>query len=54
MARVFQKGFQAIVLKGRRKGQTLEITEIVDDNFLKVKNAKGKERRMNVKHLKPA
>ncbi|HLC38371.1 MAG TPA: hypothetical protein VJI71_02870 [Candidatus Norongarragalinales archaeon] len=54
MTRVFQKGVKAIVLKGRRKGQPVEVTEVVDNAFVKVKLAKGKERKMNVKHLMPA
>ena len=54
MTRVFQKGVKAIVLKGRRAGQAVEVTEVIDNSFVKVKNAKGKERKMNQKHLKPA
>ena len=54
MSRVFQKGVKATVLAGRRIGQTVEVTEVVDNTFVKVKNAKGKERKMNTLHLKVA
>ncbi|HIH20595.1 TPA: hypothetical protein HA244_04980 [Candidatus Micrarchaeota archaeon] len=53
MARVFQKGVKAVVLAGRRKGDAVEVTEVVDNNLVRVKGAKGKERKMNTKHLKP-
>lgn len=54
MSRVFQKGVKAIVCAGRRAGNPVEVTEVVDNNFVKVKNAKGKERKMNILHLQPA
>jgi ribosomal protein L14E/L6E/L27E len=54
MTRVFQKGVKAIVLKGRRKGSAVEVMEVVDAAFVKIKLAKGKERKMNIKHLVPA
>ena len=54
MVRIFQKGVKAVLLKGRRAGENVEVTEVVDNNFVKVKTAKGKERKMNSKHLMPA
>ncbi|MEM4254907.1 MAG: hypothetical protein QXR53_01070 [Candidatus Norongarragalinales archaeon] len=54
MTRVFQKGVKAKIISGRRKGQIVEITEVVDNSFVKIKTAKGKERKMNAKHLQPA
>jgi len=54
MAGVFQTGVKAIVLKGRRAGAIVEVVEVLDNNLVKIKTAKGKERKMNAKHLKPA
>ncbi len=46
-------GRKCIVKKGSLMGQQVEIVEIIDDNFVKIKNAKGKEKRMSIKHLEP-
>ncbi len=54
MARVFQKGVKAKILSGRRLGQIVEVTEVVDNSFVKIKTDKGKVRKMNAKHLQPA
>lgn len=54
MARVYQKGVKAIVCAGRRAGKPVEVIEVLDNNFVKIRTAKGKERKMNVAHLRPA
>ncbi|GEM_PF-2805907 len=54
MTRVFQKGVKAKIMAGRREGQIVEVTEVVDNSFVKIKTTKGKERKMNAKHLQPA
>lgn len=46
-------GSKCILTTGRRSGEEVEILEIIDKNFVKVKNKKGKERRCNVMHLEP-
>ncbi|MEW5997079.1 MAG: 50S ribosomal protein L14e [Candidatus Micrarchaeota archaeon] len=38
---------------GRRSGEEVTITKILDENFVMVKDAKGKEKRANIKHLEP-
>ena len=48
-----EKGRKCIVKKGNLMGQQVQITEIIDENFVKIKDAKGKEQRMSIKHLEP-
>ena len=38
---------------GKESGEEVAITKIVDDNFVMVKNAKGKESRVSIRHLEP-
>ncbi len=46
-----QAGRKAVLTKGRRAGEQVEVTEVVDDVYVKVKTAKGKTRKANVMHL---
>lgn len=46
-------GRKCVKLSGRDAGAEVTITQVVDKNFVKVKDAKGKEGRVNVKHLEP-
>ena len=48
-----QVGAKCILTTGRRAGSEVEITELVDKTFVKVKDKKGKVRRSNVMHLEP-
>jgi ribosomal protein L14E/L6E/L27E len=51
MASALKVGRKAVKLKGRKAGETVEITRIVDRNFVLVKDKKGKEKKCNVLHL---
>ncbi|MEM0475276.1 MAG: hypothetical protein QW343_00565 [Candidatus Norongarragalinales archaeon] len=51
MASALKVGRKAIKLKGRKAGETVEITKIIDRNFVMVRDSKGKEKRCNVLHL---
>ena len=54
MAQVFSEGTKAVVLRGRRAGEVVSVTKVVGATFVQAKDAKGKERRFNKKHLEPA
>lgn len=51
MTGAIKVGKKAVKLTGRKAGETVEITKIVDRNFVMVRDAKGKEKRCNVLHL---
>ncbi len=38
---------------GRASGEEVVITKIIDDTFVMVKNAKGKESKVSIRHLEP-
>ncbi|MCX6768808.1 MAG: 50S ribosomal protein L14e [Candidatus Micrarchaeota archaeon] len=38
---------------GKGSGEEVTITKVLDDHFVMVKDAKGKEKRSNIKHLEP-
>lgn len=46
-------GRKCVLTKGRRAGKEVEIVELIDANFVKVKDSKGKTRKANVSHLEP-
>ena len=46
-------GRSAVLVKGRRSGNKVKITKVIDKNFVEVTDAKGKKRRCNVLHLEP-
>jgi ribosomal protein L14E/L6E/L27E len=51
MASAVKVGRKAVKLTGRKAGETVEITKVLDRNFVMVKDKKGKEKRCNVLHL---
>lgn len=51
MPSAIKPGKKAILTRGRRAGREVTIIEVVDKNFVKVKDSKGKERRCNITHL---
>ncbi len=38
---------------GKGSGEEVTISKVIDDHFVMVKDAKGKEKRANIKHLEP-
>ncbi len=38
---------------GRRSGEEVTITKVIDENFVMVKDKEGKEKRVNISHLEP-
>jgi ribosomal protein L14E/L6E/L27E len=48
-----EEGKVCILKFGRNSGEEVTITKVVDDHFVMVKGAKGKERKANIKHLEP-
>ncbi len=48
-----QAGKKCIKTKGRKAGSTVEITKIIDANFVEVRDDKGKLKRCNIAHLEP-
>ncbi len=48
-----QVGKKCVKVKGRKAGTTVEITKMIDANFVEVKDGKGKAKRCNVAHLEP-
>jgi ribosomal protein L14E/L6E/L27E len=47
-----EEGRKCVVTVGRRKGEEVTITKILDKNFVMVKGAK-KERKVSISHLDP-
>ena len=47
-----EEGRVCVMNSGRRKGEEVTITKIIDSNFVMVKGAK-KERKVAVAHLEP-
>ncbi len=39
--------------RGVDAGEEVTITKVIDDNFVMVKNAKGKESKCSIMHLEP-
>ncbi len=48
-----QIGRKCIKVTGRKAGETVTITKIIDRNFVEVKDSKDKSKRCNVMHLEP-
>lgn len=48
-----EKGTIAVITKGRRAGSEVVISKVIEGPFVLVVDSKGKERRMNIKHLEP-
>lgn len=51
---MMREGAVCVLTKGRRAGQTVTITKVVGEQFVVVKDGKGRERKSSVKHLMPA
>ena len=47
-----EEGRVCLMKAGRRKGEEVTITKVLDENFVMVKGKK-KERKVSVKHLEP-
>ena len=50
---MIKEGNHCVLTMGRRAGSEVTITKIIDENFVMVKDKKGKERKSSVKHLMP-
>jgi len=50
---VVHVGKAYVLTAGRRAGETIFVTKIIDANFAMVKDEKGKERRSNIRFLEP-
>ncbi|MBI5635353.1 50S ribosomal protein L14e [Candidatus Micrarchaeota archaeon] len=50
---VLSVGRKCVKTKGRKAGDTVEITKVLDANFVEVKDSKGKSKRCNKIHLEP-
>ncbi|MEM4366612.1 MAG: hypothetical protein QW035_00570 [Candidatus Anstonellales archaeon] len=53
MMAAIEKGTIAVITKGRRAGSEVVISKVIEGPFVLVVDSKGKERRMNIKHLEP-
>lgn len=47
-----EKGRVCVITIGRRKSE-VTVTKLLGENFAVVKDAKGKERKVNIRHLHP-
>ncbi len=48
-----KEGRICVKKKGVDAGEEVTITKVVDDNFVMVKDKKGKESRVSILHLEP-
>ena len=48
-----QVGRKYVKTRGRKAGETVEVTKVVDKNFVEVKDSKGKVKKCNMLHLEP-
>ena len=46
-------GRVCVLITGRRAGEEVVVTKVIDDNFVTVKTKKGKERKSSIRHLEP-
>jgi len=46
-------GRVCVLIMGRRAGEEVVVTKVIDDNFVTVKTKKGKERKASIRHLEP-
>jgi ribosomal protein L14E/L6E/L27E len=53
MVSVIQQGKQYTLTKGRRAGEKVIVSKVVDERFVVIKTQKGKERKCSVNHLNP-
>ena len=48
-----EEGRICVKTMGKDSGEEVTITKVVDKNFAMVKDAKGKESRVSIRHLEP-
>jgi large subunit ribosomal protein L14e len=48
-----EEGRICVKKMGRDSGEEVVVSRIVDDNFAMVKDAKGKESKVSIRHLEP-
>jgi len=48
-----EEGRICIKRMGKDSGEEVTITKVVDNNFVMVTDAKGKESRVSIRHLEP-
>ena len=48
-----QVGRVCVKTKGRKCGQKVTVTKVIDKNFVEITDEKGKAKRCNITHLEP-
>lgn len=48
---MMEEGSVCVLTMGRRAGTEVTITKVLDENFVMVKDKKGRERKSSVRHL---
>jgi ribosomal protein L14E/L6E/L27E len=46
-------GTKCARIAGRKAGEKVTVTKVIDSNYVEVQGEKGKPKRVNVKHLEP-
>ncbi len=46
-------GRKCIRLRGRKAGETVTVSKLIDKHFVEVTDSKGKTKRANMAHLEP-
>ena len=46
-------GSKCIKTAGRKAGQEMTVSKVIDANFVEIRDPKGKTKRCNVSHLEP-
>ncbi len=46
-------GRKCIRLKGRKAGETVTVSKVIDKHFVEVTDSKGKAKKCNILHLEP-
>jgi large subunit ribosomal protein L14e len=46
-------GRRCLKTRGRKSGQIVTVTRVIDKSFAEIKDAKGKLKRCNITHLEP-
>ncbi len=49
----FDVGRKCIRLRGRKAGETVTVSKVIDARFVEVTDAKGKVKRVNMAHIEP-
>lgn len=53
MSAAIKEGRICVKKKGCDSGEEVTVTKIIDDNFVMIKNKKGKESKVSILHLEP-